>query len=236
MQGQGADGDVPATAGAAPTVPDGSGADGSADQSLSAAHDAILAEARYQFTPTEPVPPSPPGFWERFWSSDGVAAVLKLLGKLLEVLFWVGLVALAALIVWFAGRAAYDAIRRWRAKDKAEAEPEPYRPAARTARTLLDDAGKLAAQGRYGEAVRLILRRSIEDIERQHPGQVRDAMTSREIGVLSVLSAEARPAFARIAALVERAAFAGRDLVAAEYEEARGIYETLTKRVLRGGR
>ena len=223
IQGQGEDG------GGAPQA-DAAADPGLPDDPVAAAHDAIRAEPGYQFTPTDPPPPPParePLFGGPFWEAVG-----SLLTWLIEAVFWIGLVALAALVVWFAGRAGLEAYRRRGGRAGPEA-PAPYVPAAATVRTLLEDAAKLAAQGRYGEAVRLILRRSIEDMERQRPGAVRDAMTSREIAVLPVLTEAARAAFGRIAALVERAAFAGRELTEREYEEARGIYERLTSKLMR---
>ena len=196
---------------------------------MEAAHDALLAEPRYQFTPTDPPPPPPPR-GPSWLDGEGVQAVLRFLGSGLEVVFWLGLAALAGLVLWYAGRALLGWVARRRDRPAPEA-PAPYVPAAATARTLLEDAAALAAEGRYGEAVRLILRRSIEDMERQRPGAVRDAMTAREIGRLGILSEAARAGFGRIAALVERAAFAGRALTQDEYDEARRTYEGLTRSV-----
>lgn len=195
--------------------------------SLEAAHDALLADPRYQFTPTDP-PPVEPASSSGWTLSPRLRAIMQGLGDVLEVVFWIGVAALGALALFLVGRAILAAVRRRRGRPKPEA-PAPYVPAAATARTLLEDAAKLAAEGRYGEAVRLILRRSIEDMERQRPGMVRDAMTSREIGRLAILGEAARAGFGRIAALVERAAFAGRPVSEAEYEEARGLYAQLAK-------
>ena len=196
--------------------------------SFEAAHAALRADPRYQFTPTDP-PPLPPPPESGDWSlSPRLRAILEGLGDVLEVVFWIGVAGLGALALFLLGRAVLAAIQRRRTRPVPEA-PAPYVPAAATARTLLEDAARLAKEGRYGEAVRLILRRSIEDMERQRPGVVRDAMTSREIGRLSILGEAARAGFGRIAALVERAAFAGRPVSEAEYEEARGLYAQLAR-------
>ena len=207
------------------------GGDAAAEDGVAAAHDALLADERYQFEPTAYAPPPPPAYEPRAPRSDPgwLADLFAALGAVMRVVFWVGLAVLGALLAWYVvqlGRQAWSA--RGGRRVGAEA-PAPYVPAAATARTLLDDAARLAARGRYGEAVRLILRRSIEDMERQRPGAVRDAMTAREIGRLAILTDTAGAAFGRIAALVERAAFAGRELTAREYEEARETYERLTR-------
>ena len=202
-----------------------------------AAYEAVRGTPGYQFAPSEPPPPPRQGWFSRWldgvFSSDAAGAVLTVIGWILKIVFWAGVAAGAALLLWLVGRAVYEAVRHRRGRPAPEA-PAPYRPAPSTVRTLLEDAAKLAAEGRYGEAVRLILRRSVEDMERQRPGMVRDAMTSREIAVLPILTEAAQGAFARIAALTERAAFAGRALTRAEYEEARGIYERLTKTLIKG--
>ena len=209
--------------------PSAEGAAASAEAApLDAAHAALLADPRYQFAPTDPPPPPPPGRnWLGDWLDGPLArAILEGFGHLMVIVFWLGVAALAGLVLWSLGMAAARFVRERRARPAPEA-PAPYAPTPKAARTLLEDAAALARDGRYGEAVRLILRRSIEDMERQRPGAVRDAMTAREIGRLAILSDAARAGFGRIAALVERAAFAGRALSREEYEEARGVYEGL---------
>lgn len=197
-----------------------------AEPSAERAHEALLSERRYQFQTDlyVPPPPSEPGWFSRLLDSpawDDVGAVLR-------VVFWAGLALGAAALLFVLGRAA---LRVWQQRRAREAAPEPeaYAPAPSVARTLLDDAARLAAEGRYGDAVRLILRRSIEDMERQRPGAVRDAMTSREVARLPILGPAAAAGFSRIAALVEAAHFAGQALSAAEYEEARTTYQALAK-------
>ncbi|MBB4658996.1 hypothetical protein [Parvularcula dongshanensis] len=194
-----------------------------------AAYDAVRADPRYQFEAEGlNLEPREPSWLQRLLESPAVQTFLEFLGKALEVLFWVGLAAIALAVLWFAGRAGWQA---WQARrGEEEAGPAPYRPAAGTVRVLLEDADRLASEGRYAEAVRLLLHRSIADVERQRPGAVRDAMTSREIARLPVLTALAAEAFAGIAGLVERAHFAGRELTRASYDEARETYARLAAR------
>ena len=235
IQGQGDGGaDAPGD-GTSALAPEGGGERGAEmapASDLGTAHEAILGTPAYQFTPSDPPPPPEPSWLDRLFG-DLFGAIGRVLGPVLNVVFWIGLAALAALVLWYAGQALLGAWRARRGRQPEEA-PAPYVPAAATVRTLLEDARRLASEGRYGEAVRLILRRTIEDVDRQRPGAVRDAMTAREIGRLDVLTEAARVAFGRIAMLVERAAFAGRELSADEYEEARGIYERLTRDLTAG--
>jgi hypothetical protein len=100
-----------------------------------------------------------------------------------------------------------------------------WRPAPEAARNLLRDADVLAQQSRYGDAVHLILLRSIEHIDERRPDLVRRAFTAREIGALEQLPAAARETFLSIARSVERALFAGREVGADEYAQCRAAYE-----------
>ena len=100
-----------------------------------------------------------------------------------------------------------------------------WRPEAAAARALLDDADRLAAAGRYAEAARLLLHRSVEEIEGRRPRLVRPALTSREIGRLDDIPEAARNTFSAIAGVVERSFFGGRDVDAAGFAECRRTYE-----------
>jgi len=89
---------------------------------------------------------------------------------------------------------------------------------------LHTDAEALAAQGRYEEAVHLLLWRSLEDIQRHRPRLLRPALTSREIAGSDWMPGVVRRAFAAMAAPVERSLFGGRSLARTDWEEARAAY------------
>ena len=103
-----------------------------------------------------------------------------------------------------------------------------YQPAQAQARILLDEVDKLAAEGRFGEAVHTLLFRSIQDIDRNRPNVVRRSLTAREIGSLSVLTAKARTAFSTIAGVSELAHFGGVSVNKTGFETARSAYAELT--------
>jgi len=112
---------------------------------------------------------------------------------------------------------------------KKPAKPRPavadWRPDKAVALALLDEADRLAAAGNYAGAARLILHRSIEEIEGRRPRLVRPALTSREIGRLDDIPEAARTTFSAIASIVERSFFGGRDVDAAGFAECRRTYE-----------
>jgi hypothetical protein len=99
------------------------------------------------------------------------------------------------------------------------------RPDAAAARSLLEEADALARQGRFAEAVHLLLFRSIEDIQERVDGGVPNSLTAREIAALGKLPARARRALAPIIQVVERSFFGGRAVEADGWQEARSSYE-----------
>jgi hypothetical protein len=198
-----------------------SAADGNpaAGDALARAHAALMRHTELQFDFSQFVPPPPPPSWLR-----DLGRLLMGLGPVFRWLFWVGLALGIGMILLFVGRellaARFPSLRR---KPKLLTESD-WRPEAARARTLLEDADRLAAAGRYGEAVRLILFRSIEDIDERWPGQVRVSSTSRDIAVLGVLPEAARTTFAGIAQVVEKSLFGGRSVDAGEFSACRQAY------------
>jgi hypothetical protein len=186
-------------------------------QGLEAAHRAIRADRSLQWdfaaAPLEPER-SPPGWLSLF----------DALGPLLQLVFWGGLAVMAVLAIWFAAR---EGERRWRARRPrtARAVPAVQPPSETRARALMAEADRLAAEGRFAEAVHVLLFRGVDDIRDQRPELFRRALTSREIAALSALPERARAEFGRIAAVVERSFFGGRPVDAGSFAECRRAYE-----------
>ena len=154
----------------------------------------------------------------------------KIFGVLGSVLGWIfvgGLVLALLIVLFFILR---EFVRtRWpdlfKRKPPKPPMPVDWRPEAAVARALLDDADRLAAAGAYDAAVRLILHRSIEEIEGRRPRLVKPAFTAREIGRLSDIPEAARTTFAAIAGVVEHSFFGGRAIDAAAFAACRRAYE-----------
>lgn len=186
---------------------------------------AVRADAAIQYAPLPPFkPPEPPGWlkllgeWLRaIFEPVGEAIGLSwpVLEKLLIALAVLGLL----LLIW---RLATPLLaRRRRSPSAPESDWAPGRAAAEA---LLEDADRLAAEGRYGEAVHLLLRRSVGHIAEARPEWLLPASTAREIAALPMLPERARRAFGAIATRVERSLFALRDLDAADWTAARSAY------------
>ena len=182
-------------------------------EAFAEAHRQLLADPSIQFQLTPVPPPDLPNMP----NLSGAVPIA-------QVVFWIAVAAIALFILYLIGRRLSEA--DWSRKKKMEEEaPEAWRPNVAEARELLGDADALAAEGRYSEAARLLLYRSIEDIDQKRPDLVRPALTSRDIAALDALPGRPRSAFARIAMMVERSLFASRPLAAEDWGQCRSAYE-----------
>ena len=194
---------------------------------LKAAQRALMRDPTLQFSFDKA--PRPPVAHLPHWLEailDAIGAVLKAVAPVLGWVFVAGLVLALLVVLFFIVR---EFVRtRWPdvfKRKRPPAKPEPWRPEAAVARALLEEADKLAAAGRYGEAVRLILHRSIEEIEGRRPRLVKPAYTAREIGRLSDIPDNARDVFVGIAGVVEKSFFGGQSLDAHGFAACRKAYE-----------
>ncbi len=193
-------------------------------ENLELLHRQLLADPSLQFRFEHVEPPHPPD-----WSwLEPLARLLSYLAPFMSYIFWAGVIVVAGMIVY----AIVTEILRRLPSGKREAPapfvaPEPeFRPAAARALALLEEADRLAREGRFGEAVRVLLHRSIDDMERAFPSAIMPSMTSREISRLQHLSARGRSTFTKIAQAVEASLFGGRATTAVQYAECRSEYES----------
>jgi hypothetical protein len=185
-------------------------------------HDRAL---QFDFSQVAPLKPLRVPDWlialSRFLAS-GLNAALPVL----KIIFWAGLGVAVLLVGWLILRELLGV--RFSARRKARAvraAPADWAPDPRRARALLENADRLAAQGRFDLAVRLILHRGVEDIEDRRPRLVRPALTARDIASLGAVPPAARAAFTRIAAIVEYGAFAGQPINRAAFAQCREAYQ-----------
>lgn len=142
----------------------------------------------------------------------------------LDGLFWVLVAIGAALLVYMVVKSIIEREPREARAEIVEREVAKWRPAEREARALLAEADAMAEAGRFDEAARLLLHRSLEDIAKRKPKLLRPALTSREIALAPLLPDAVRAAFEAMAAPVERSLFGGRALDRDAWEGARAAY------------
>lgn len=200
-----------------------SGSASEASAKFERAHRDLLADPSLQFSFERPEAPSPPPDW-----LEPLAQLIQAIAPFLYYVFWAGVAVVGAMIVY----AIVTEVMRRFPQTAADAPPPAdipvpeFRPAAARARALLEEADRLAREGRFGEAVRILLHRSIEDMDQAYPATIMPSMTSREISMLAYLSAQGRATFVRIAQAVEASLFAGRPLTAEQFADCRKAYES----------
>jgi hypothetical protein len=189
-------------------------------------HNWLLTDRSIQFDlPPPPMPDqpryAPPGAGMPDLPDPGAGGA----SPAAELLMWGALAIIVLFLLYWIARGISDWRRKPGQATAAAAAQAGWRPEAAPALVLLGEADALAAEGLYGEAARLILHRSIADIQEHRPSLVRPALTSRDIAVLPALPGGPRAAFARIAMLVERSLFARRALAADDWRDCRAAYE-----------
>jgi hypothetical protein len=187
-------------------------------EAFAEAYRRLVADSSIQFDLQSYVPPHAPSWLRSLWDDLQAGA------PFFRILFWIGVAALATFIVYVIVRRLSGREWRWWRGGETEAQRD-WRPAEAPARQLLAEADGLAARGLFSEAARLLLFRSVADIDARRPDLIRPALTSRDIAALPMIPERPRGAFARIAAAVERALFARRPLGADDWRDCRAAYE-----------
>ena len=196
-----------------------------AGRSLESAHESLLANKDLQFTfeaaKTRPVRQSPDWLRDFFaWLND----LFSVPAAVINILLW-GMLAAFVLAVLFLLARELGALDWTRRKARAAPAQPQYQPDAQVAQALLADADALAAQGRFAEAVHVLLLRSVEDMRRWRPRAVEPSLTSRDLSDLEVLPPPARVAFSAMARLVETSLFGGRPIGEEAFKQSRKAYE-----------
>lgn len=186
-------------------------------------------EIQTVFPPPPPPPPPTPEWLKSLF--DGIGNFFQWSEPAAKPLLWIGVALLALFLLYH----FVPAFARWvdnlpfrrKAGDDDGADDVGLAEAG-AARALLSEADALAAEGRFAEAVHLLLYRSVEDIEGRRPGLVKPAMTSRDLAEARDLPVAAQGAFSRIARAVEISLFGGRSIDADAWNQCRSAYAELT--------
>ena len=195
-----------------------------------AAHEALLERDNLQFE-RPVIEVEPPEFRKPSPFFNWLGQLFSGLGPLFQLLFYLGAAAIAAGILYFILRQIPNIrLQGLRRKDKVTEEDDHVisnvRPDEKKARAWLEEADALAKEGRFSEAVHLLLFRSIEDIQSKRKAPIPQALTSREIERLDGLPTGPRNALRPIISLVERSFFGGHSVNAENWTSARAAYET----------
>ena len=185
----------------------------------------IRADPDIQFNPAPaPKPTETPQWWKDFLDAlgDWLSPLFEAIGAAWPILRILLLILLAAGVLTLAWVILAPYVEQWRGR-KRPAE-DGWQPQPTAARELLAEAETLAAAGQFDQAVRLLLHRSIADIEKRHPDLLRPSSTSREIERFDSLPETARSMFAVIAGQVERGIFAALPIDESGWRVSRDAY------------
>ncbi len=195
-------------------------------------YEAIRADPAVQYEPLKIKQPEP---YEPSWFEEMLQAFFEWLGEIFSpvggalstnwsIIQWILIAVLAAFVLYLAVRLIGPLIARGAAVEGAlEVEPE-WQPDREESLALLEDADRLAGEGRFEEAVRLLLKRSVGQIAKAKPDWVHPSSTARELASLQGLSAKARQTFSVISGQVESSLFALEKLSGEDWQRARDAY------------
>jgi hypothetical protein len=122
-------------------------------------------------------------------------------------------------------------VRRRRGTETVEAAAESADGnAVREREPTFDEAARLAAEGRYAEAVHALLLAAIRHFAERSRMAVQPSRTSRELVRLLPLGGATREAFTELVGTVERSLFGGVPVGAEDYVRSLSRFRALTRR------
>ncbi|MEN7538412.1 hypothetical protein [Aurantiacibacter flavus] len=192
---------------------------------LAQAYAQMRADQQTQFAPVDMPERAPPPDWlaELFeWLGDLFKPLASGLVEGWPVIKWL-LIALGVLLLAFLlwRLVSPDLFTR---RSRKDSEQTDWVPDSKAALMLLEDADRLAAEGRFDEATHLLLQRSVGQIATARPDLVDPSSTARELAAEPALPDGARKAFGVIAQRVERSLFALQHLGQDDWQAARDAY------------
>ncbi len=145
-----------------------------------------------------------------------------------QVVFMVLIAVVVLLLVGWIGQMIV--LRRRKAPADEAAGEGAEEGAVRVREPAFEEAIRLAAEGRYAEAVHALLLAAIRHFAERSRVAIQPSRTSRELVRLLPLGAEAREAFADLVRTVELSLFGGAPVGQEEYERSLARFRDLTRR------
>ncbi|MEE8271391.1 MAG: DUF4129 domain-containing protein [Alphaproteobacteria bacterium] len=172
-------------------------------------------------TPDESEPYEPP---------DVSMRPFDVIGPVANVLLWVVIIAAVALVAFYLNN-------EWRFRRERPGGADPAAPpgapdaggqVGAAGPGSLDDADRLAGAGRFDEAIRMLLLRSLADLRRRLDIGARPSLTAWEIVARATLPGPALSALSRIVSAAEISHFGGRPAGDEDYRCCREDYHSFT--------
>ena len=148
-------------------------------------------------------------------------------GAFLAKIVFIVLLAVAVLLVL--GWLLRELIQRRRTRADTDGTEEPAAEIIER-EPAFEEAARLAAEGRYAEAIHALLLAAIRHFAERSRTPVQPSRTSRELVRLLPLGAETRGAFTELVKTVELSLFGGVPVGREEYERSLSRFRSLTRR------
>jgi uncharacterized protein DUF4129 len=149
-------------------------------------------------------------------------------GAFLARIVFIVLLVVAVLLVL--GWLLRELIGRGRQAPAGAAGAEEPAAATPEREPIFEDAARLAAEGRYAEAIHALLLAAIRHFAERSRVLVQPSRTSRELVRLLPLGGETRETFAELVRTVELSLFGGVPVSREEYERSLSRFRALTRR------
>jgi hypothetical protein len=94
----------------------------------------------------------------------------------------------------------------------------------------VEDANRLAAEGRFGEAIHALLLATIQHFAARARMEIQPSRTSRELVRLLPLTGDSRPRFNELVMAVERTLFGGEPAGAEDFQRSLEGFRSLVRR------
>lgn len=155
-------------------------------------------------------------------------------GSIAQLLLWVIMgVVLVLGVIWVAGEMGGftgDAVAA-----PAERAAQPDAPDRAVVERPLGDADELARRGQFGEAIHVLLLRTLQELARRLPERLPASLTSREILARVRIPDDARGALAALVGAVEVSHFGGMAPDQSDFLHCRQHFQRFAEAYLRGG-
>jgi hypothetical protein len=155
-------------------------------------------------------------------------------GSIAQLLLWVIMgVVLVLGAIWLVGE--MGAFTGDAAATPAEREAGPDAPDRAVVERPLGDADELARRGHFGEAIHVLLLRTLQELARRLPERLPASLTSREILARVRIPDDARGALAALVGAVEVSHFGGMAPDQSDFAHCRQHFQRFAEAYLRGG-
>lgn len=155
-------------------------------------------------------------------------------GSIAQMLLWVLMAAVVILCVFWLGRELGNFDGEAKLADTDDDAADPRAPDRRVVERPLGDAEELARRGLFGEAIHVLLLRTLQELARRLPERLPPSLTSREILARVRIPDDARSALAGLVGAVEVSHFGNLEPGEADFLHCRQHFQRFASAYMRG--